>query len=195
MNSPKTPNSGSSKDTGIVNIHGKEYKTVAKRVDEFRKEYKLKMAIITSLVSIDQKTVVMKAAIIDENQRTIATGYAEENRTASQINKTSALENCETSAIGRALANLGLGGGEYASADEVANAINQQNAAKNKAQTTKTYPKGNIDFQALRDECAIIDDVESLKELYERVKKDGISPAQEKYVNEIINKRKKELEH
>lgn len=54
--------------------------------------------------------------------------------------------------------------------------------------------KGNIDFQALRDECAIIDDVESLKELYERVKKDGISPAQEKYVNEIINKRKKELE-
>lgn len=41
---------------------------------------------------------------------------------------------------------------------------------------------------------AIIDDVESLKELYERVKKDGISPAQEKYVNEIINKRKKELE-
>ena len=59
----------------------------------------------------------------------------------------------------------------------------------------KTYPKGNIDFQALRDECAIIDDVESLKELYERIKKDGISPAQEKYVNEIINKRKKELEH
>lgn len=59
----------------------------------------------------------------------------------------------------------------------------------------KTYPKGNIDFQALRDECAIIDDVESLKDLYERIKKDGISPAQEKYVNEIINKRKKELEH
>ena len=59
----------------------------------------------------------------------------------------------------------------------------------------KTYPKGNIDFQALRDEGAIIDDVESLKDLYERIKKDGISPAQEKYVNEIINKRKKELEH
>ena len=59
----------------------------------------------------------------------------------------------------------------------------------------KTYPKGNIDFQALRDECAIIDDVESLKDLYERIKKDGISPAKEKYVNEIINKRKKELEH
>lgn len=195
MSSPKTPNSGSPKDTGIVNIHGKEYKTVAKRVDEFRKEYKLKMAIITSLVSIDQKTVVMKAAIIDENQRTIATGYAEENRTASQINKTSALENCETSAIGRALANLGLGGGEYASADEVANAINQQNAAKNKAQTTKTYPKNNIDFQEIRDNCKIIDDLNSLQDYYKGLHVEKMSPAQQNAINGIINKRKKELEH
>lgn len=66
---------------------------------------------------------------------------------------------------------------------------------RKQANNSKTYPKGNIDFQALRDACAIIDDVESLKDLYERVKKPGISPAQEKYVNEIINKRKKELEH
>lgn len=71
----------------------------------------------------------------------------------------------------------------------------QDNSPKTKSEPAKTYQKGNIDFQALRDECAIIDDVESLKDLYERIKKDGISPAQEKYVNEIINKRKKELEH
>ena len=114
------------KDTGIVNIHGKEYKTVAKRVDEFRKEHGTKLAIITSIVSIDEKMVVMKAEISDENLRVIATGFAEENRQASQINRTSALENCETSAIGRALANVWLGGCEYASADDVPNAINQQ---------------------------------------------------------------------
>ena len=112
-------------DTGIVSIHGKDYKTVAKRVDEFRKEYQSKMAIITELISIDEKSVVMKASILNENQIVIATGYAEEKRGASQINQTSALENCETSAIGRALANFGLTGGEYASADEVANAIAQ----------------------------------------------------------------------
>lgn len=116
------------KDTGVVNIHGKDYKTVAKRVDEFRKEHKTDLAIITSIIDRDEKTVVMKAEIITKDGYVIATGYAEENRTASQINKTSALENCETSAIGRALANFGLGGGEYASADEVANAINQQAA-------------------------------------------------------------------
>ena len=116
------------KDTGVVNIHGKEYKTVAKRVDEFRSAHKTDLSIITSLVDRDENTVVMKAEILDKDGRVIATGYAEEHRTASQINRTSALENCETSAIGRALANFGLGGGEYASADEVANAISQQAA-------------------------------------------------------------------
>ena len=118
------------KDTGVVNIHGREYKTVAKRVDEFRKEHGAKYAILTELVSMDERNVVMRAEILDENRHAIATGYAEENRTASQINRTSALENCETSAIGRALANFGLGGGEYASADEVANAIQQQETGK-----------------------------------------------------------------
>jgi hypothetical protein len=120
------------KDTGVVNIHGKDYKTVAKRVDEFRKEHADKLSIITSIIDRDEETVVMKAEIQDENGRVIATGYAEEKRTASQINRTSALENCETSAIGRALANFGLGGGEYASADEVANAIQQQAEAQPK---------------------------------------------------------------
>jgi hypothetical protein len=68
----------------------------------------------------------MKARISAANM-VIATGYAEEVRTASKINRTSALENCETSAVGRALAFFGLAGSEIASADEVANAIQQQN--------------------------------------------------------------------
>ena len=57
----------------------------------------------------------------------IATGHAQEFRKASQINGTSYVENCETSAIGRALACLGIGGTEFASANEVVNAIHQQN--------------------------------------------------------------------
>jgi hypothetical protein len=68
----------------------------------------------------------MKATISDEKGRVIATGHAEEVRASSQINKTSALENAETSAIGRALAALGMAGTEFASADEVAQAIKQQ---------------------------------------------------------------------
>lgn len=118
------------KDTGKVNIHGKEYETVASRVQKFRsdKEIGIKYSIETELMDANDKTVVMKALIKNMEGKIIATGYAEENRNSSMINKTSALENCETSAIGRALANFGMAGTEYASADEVANAISQQRA-------------------------------------------------------------------
>ena len=111
-------------DTGIINIHGKEYKTVALRVAEFRERHK-DWGIETDLVS-DGEMVVMRAVVRDENDRIRGTGYAEEKRGATKINSTSALENCETSAIGRALASVGLAGTEYASANEVTNAILQQ---------------------------------------------------------------------
>ena len=114
-------------DTGTVNIHGKQYKTVALRVQEFRAHCP-NYSIITELVHRDDTLVVMKAAIADESGRVIGTGYSEEVRASSNINRTSALENAETSAIGRALAAAGYAGTEYASADEVANAIGQQGA-------------------------------------------------------------------
>ena len=177
------------KDTGIVNIHGKEYKTVAKRVDEFRKEHGTKLSIITSIVSADEKMIVMKAEISDESQRVIATGYAEEKRDASQINRTSALENCETSAIGRALANFGLGGGEYASADEVANAISQQN----QQQPKKTYTK--LNFDEIRETLDSIDDEKSLDEYGAELKKKhpSMTANQAKTISEMFNKRREEL--
>jgi hypothetical protein len=111
--------------TGTVKIHGKEYKTVALRIEEFRKKHP-DFTIQTELVEANDMLVVMKATI-SMGPQVIATGYAEEVRTASKINRTSALENAETSAVGRALAFFGLGGSEIASADEVANAISQQN--------------------------------------------------------------------
>jgi len=114
--------SSKSKDTGIVNIHGKEYQTVAYRVKQFREKYPL-FRLLTSIVHRDDECVVMRAVISDGVGVELATGHSEEYRHSSQINKTSALENAETSAIGRALAALGLGGTEFATADEVANAI------------------------------------------------------------------------
>lgn len=110
---------------GTVNIHGKQYQTVALRVKNFRDKYPM-FTIQTEVLSRDAEVVVMKAVILDEKGRVIATGHSEEKRAASQINKTSALENAETSAIGRALAAFGMGGTEFATADEVANAIAQQ---------------------------------------------------------------------
>ena len=113
---------------GIVKIHGREYKTVALRVQEFRESTIYKgWSILTEIVKIDDEQCVIKTQIISPDSKIIATGHAQEFRKASQINGTSYVENCETSSIGRALACLGIGGSEFASANEVVNAIHQQN--------------------------------------------------------------------
>ncbi len=181
------------KDTGIVNIHGKEYKTVAKRVDEFRKDHKTDMSIITNIIVADEKTVVMKAEISDKDGRIIATGFAEEKRASKGINETSALENCETSAIGRALANFGLGGGEYASADELTNALKQQQALQNQQQPKKTYAK--LNFDEIRETLDSIDDEKSLDDYGAELKKkhENMTANQAKAVSEMFNKRREEL--
>ena len=127
------------KDTGIVSIHGKEYQTVALRVGKFREQYGLSLSLVTEIIYADDKVVRMKAIISNEHG-VIATGHSEEYRSSSNINKTSALENAETSAIGRALAALGLGGTEFASADEVARAITGKPAAPTEELKVYTAP-------------------------------------------------------
>ena len=116
-------------NTGVVNIRGKEYMTVALRVQKFREAHP-DWELSTEIIKADENVVIMQARIYTENGKCISTGHAEEFRTSSQINSTSALENAETSAIGRALAAAGWGGTEFASANEVQNAIHQQ---KNKS--------------------------------------------------------------
>lgn len=118
-------------DNGKVNIRGKEYTTVAARVQAFREKHGDKYGIETEIVSADEDRVVMRAVILRHEVDgfwIVGTGHAEEVRSSSQINRTSALENAETSAIGRALAAFGMAGTEFASADEVAQAITQQSA-------------------------------------------------------------------
>jgi hypothetical protein len=125
--------------TGIIDIRGKQYQTVALRVQLFREANPL-LTLETDVVHRDEECVVMKARIGDETGRTLATGHAEEKRTSSQINRTSALENAETSAIGRALAAFGFGGTEFATANEVENAIHQQAAGGQSGNRTVSPP-------------------------------------------------------
>ena len=108
-----------------VNIKGKMYATVSSRVDAFRKHFPT-ATISTHLIHDDEVRVVVEAKITVDGTL-LGTGMAEEQRGKGSINTTSALENAETSAIGRSLASIGLGGSsEYASSFEVENAIPQQ---------------------------------------------------------------------
>ena len=123
---------------GIINLKGRQYYTVARRVADFRAACPIGegWALLTEIISADAERVVVSARVVDPVGRTVAQGHAEERRSNRGVNSTSALENCETSAIGRALAAAGLSGsGEYASADEVTAALAQQ-----KYQPTKDGP-------------------------------------------------------
>jgi hypothetical protein len=109
-----------------IDINGKSYTQVASRIVIFRK-YFPEYSVITNILHDDEYRVVVQTKITSPNGIIIATGLAEEfRRDNNPINTTSALENAETSSIGRALACLSLGGSEYASSNEVENAISQQ---------------------------------------------------------------------
>lgn len=107
-------------------IKGKNYVMVKDRVAAFRREFP-SWKIVTDIVHIDDVGVIFKASIMDDDGHVIATGHAREEEGSNNINRTSHVENCETSALGRALACLGIGiDDSFGSADEIANAELQQ---------------------------------------------------------------------
>lgn len=128
-------------EVGKVDIKGKEYSTVPLRLELFRShmtaEDILPLNNVFTRVDITDEKVVTRAYLAEEIDVIInedgfecvsmknvkATGTAEEIRNAHNINKTSAVENGETSALGRLIGNLGVHGGQMASANEVLDAI------------------------------------------------------------------------
>ena len=109
-----------------INIKGKKYVMVKDRVAAFREDYP-NGSIMTEIKLDEDGKAVCKATIVNEDGRILATGHAYEWENSTNINKTSYIENCETSAIGRALGFCGYGiDDSIGSADEVANAMLQQ---------------------------------------------------------------------
>ena len=104
---------------GVPQKGGKKYTQVVHRMEAFRSVLGLGIGFDTQIVVDDGKRVVIKAIAADKDGRILGSGFAEEIRGEGHVNKTSALENAETSAIGRCLASLGISGGEYASANEL----------------------------------------------------------------------------
>ena len=116
-----------------IKIHGKDYVLVNERVQEFHKLYP-NGSIRTDLVEFSDERFIVKAEVCpDVNDRMrIFTGYACELVSSSRINKLNALECGESSAVGRAMAFLGIGiDGSIASADEVQNAVHQEEEVEN----------------------------------------------------------------
>lgn len=123
-----------------INIKGKKYVEVNERLKYFRSNYP-NHSLVSEITHIDSEMVVIKSDILDSEGNRLATGHAHEEKSASFINKTSYVENCETSSWGRCLANFGIGIDEsVASANEVDIAIKKQNMkSTGKKMTIEVY--------------------------------------------------------
>ena len=127
-----------------TNIHGRSYVQVHERIKFFRQEEQYKnWAIKTDFPMLTADEALCRCTITDRDGAIIAVGHAHELKSGSHINKTSFVENCETSAVGRALGMLGIGINEsVASANEVELAMAQEKkAAPKKAAPKKAAPK------------------------------------------------------
>ena len=136
-----------------IKIKGKDYIQVHERVAEFRRNaHYAHLTIETDIVEknyseligdivknekvVGKKTsrvldsIIIKCVIRNKDGNIVSTGYAQEEKTTSFVNETSFVENCETSAVGRALGFLGIGiKDSIASADELVVAISKQKKA------------------------------------------------------------------
>ena len=130
-----------------INIKGKKYATVSTRVKHLRKDYKdLKMDVNIVATDNDHQGVWIKASIYEKGAKKddipIAAGIAYEQKSGSGVNSTNWTENCDTSAVGRALANLGIGIEDaYASANEMELALEKDKQNK-EAKSTPEKVKG-----------------------------------------------------
>ena len=116
-----------------IDLKNKAYVLVPERVKAFRKLFP-EGFITTDIISLENGVCVMKSEVgyyNGEKRIVLGTGMAYEKEANGYVNKTSYIENCETSAVGRALGFLALGidGGGICSAEELVNAVNNQKAS------------------------------------------------------------------
>ena len=131
-----------------INIRGKEYVEVHERISHLRNNYD-DAELLTEIISNDNGVCVMKATLI-LNDKIVSTGHAYEKENSTPVNKTSYIENCETSAVGRCLGNFGIGiNSSIASADEVITAIAQQQPKERNVWEKKLLEQANNDESVL----------------------------------------------
>jgi len=164
-----------------INIKGKKYVEVNERLKYFRSNYP-NYSLVSTITHIDSEMVVVKSDILNPEGMVLASGHAHEEKGANYINKTSYVENCETSSWGRALANFGIGIDEsVASAQELQMAISKDSKPSNNGVVKK---KMTIEiYQAMMK--SIKDGNKDL--VTEHMNKYDMTKAQKDAINKSIN--------
>lgn len=147
-----------------------EYETVEQRLTRFWKAHP-EGRVLTDLVFHDERRFIIKAEIyFDRDDMTgVASGYAEEIVGASPVNRTSALENGETSAIGRALANCGFASeGKRPSRTEMEKVERYSKEPRMAATKAKTYSESEVkEAEDLMTLLPTVTDIAVLRDLFQ----------------------------
>lgn len=179
-----------------IDIKGKQYVTVAERIKAFRNTH-LGFKIVTTMLSCSKGECIFKAEILNEQNEIMATGHALEKESSSFINKTSYIENCETSAVGRALGIFGIGiDSDIATADEVINAKLNQRKKTTKKEEEKKSDKNQykIVADAIADGIIKDDELKNLAKKYGKSKFSDLTYAQAEEIIKTLNVRRARLE-
>jgi hypothetical protein len=131
-------------DEGKIEINGKKYTTVGRRIELFRKYFGINGRLNSEILESTSESSIVKAIVeidIDGAYLQVAMGTAQKYRSNSQMEMNSALEFCETASVGRALANLGISGGEFASANEIEEKTKGSENEQNNSKKTTTKQK------------------------------------------------------
>lgn len=152
-----------------------DYEPVAARLDRWLKDHP-NGRVITDLVHYLSDVAVFKAELWLDGE-CVATGWAEEVRGQGNVNRTSHVENCETGAVGRALANAGYAGSDVSkrpSREEMAKVVRQSGEVtitepsglasdkqkgmiRTKCKQAGKVPPANLDTMTKREASAYID--------------------------------------
>ena len=159
-----------------INIKGKEYITVAERLKAFRNNFK-DFRLLTEIVEFTPERCIMVAKVLDASGVEVANGHACETPNKNQINRLSILENCETSAIGRALGNFGIGIDEdICTADEM----------------LLKQDKEDVFPETLKNAILQANNQQALNDIYKR-EFNNLTTAQQAEFVELCKNRKQEL--
>lgn len=165
-----------------IPVKDKNYAEVPQRIKAFRSVCP-NGAIVTELLSCENGVCIFKASVYDEKQVLLGTGTAYEREDSSFINKTSYIENCETSAVGRALGMCGFGiDVSVASAEEVQNAVLNQGE---RAETSKEPLATEKQIEMIKK----LYKSEELPKIYEWAKTDDIHCLTVTQASNLISKR------
>jgi len=170
-----------------------DYDTVESRVKKFWEQYPSGRIHTQILHNDDNRFIVQAFVYTDrEDERCVTSGMAEEIVGSSMVTKTSALEVCETSAIGRALANFTFSGNKRPSREEMEK-VERYSKVKTPYAVRTLTPEQTERLEKILDMIQEINEVDALRKIWQDEKDNLDFPVRGTTIKDALNKRVQDL--